>query len=826
MTTPNFKNSQLGISISTDHPNVGIGTDSPAHKLDVAGETRIMPRSSPSGHTLYLGRHAYQASIKAEGSTRPNQWMIIDSAGSGMRTALNYFTDDDVLLAYGGGNVGIGNSSPSHKLDVVYPDSGCVRFADPAGSGIMIGDCALSSNATYAGMQHTKMVGTYMMVSDGDDTYISARDTHSVFIRGGGNAAEAEIGIHDVGAGGVGIVFNEQGSDRDIRMEGAGDANLFRLDAGEDRIGIGIATPSTKLHVSGIITANGGNSNTWNSAYALAFSAYTWGNHSSAGYATTGVLSSVSGHLQTQIDATPTGHINVSGATDNYFYQDAANNFFVHDLMFDQYGHTTGVILAQASGFVTSAGIDGDGVSNYIAIWNDADTLTSGVIYQSGDNIGVGILAPQARFHLINNDSNIADFQIGDTETSEPWFSTRLGSAFISAAFGPSTSTKLGGFGGDPDTCRMRYYGSKLSSGNYWLQESNYQDYDIRAYIAGSDQGSKIKVTTSGVVTFNNAYSFPDGDGTAGHSLVTDGAGNLSFSNVTIAGSGVDAAMTQGRLTVESGVAVSYNDTTSSTIYFTPFRGNKVALYNGSTWGLHTLEEISLDISALSTDSNYDMFIYNNAGTLTLESLIWSSHSAGTSTRATDLVLQDGVYVKSGDATRKYIGSFRTLSSAETRDADDSRLLWNYYNRIRKRVRAQLSTDSSNVSWTYNSATVRAIANNTTVGNGRFIIMNGLIEDALQMTAVSLTNGGSNSMTTTIGYNSTTSRTSSIAAGPYAVAGSASPAAIAILVHTPGIGYHFYQQQEHRNYGSSTYTGYARNTVGHSHTGIEGEFLC
>ncbi len=147
--------------------------------------------------------------------------------------------------------VGIGTATPAYKLDVVYPDSGCVRFADPAGSGIMIGDCALSSNATYAGMQHTKMVGTYMMVSDGDDTYISARDTQSVFIRGGGNAAEAEISIHDVGVGGVGIVFNEQGADRDIRMEGASDANLFRLDASTDRIGIGTATPAYTLDVAG-----------------------------------------------------------------------------------------------------------------------------------------------------------------------------------------------------------------------------------------------------------------------------------------------------------------------------------------------------------------------------------------------------------------------------------------------------------------------------------------------------------------------------------------------------------------------------------------------
>ena len=31
----------------------------------------------------------------------------------------------------------------------------------------------------------------------------------------------------------------------------------------------------------------------------------------------------------------------------------------------------------------------------------------------------------------------------------------------------------------------------------------------------------------------NGAYTFPTGDGTAGHSLVTDGAGNIVFSGVT-----------------------------------------------------------------------------------------------------------------------------------------------------------------------------------------------------------------------------------------------------------------------------------------------------
>lgn len=44
-------------------------------------------------------------------------------------------------------------------------------------------------------------------------------------------------------------------------------------------IGIGTSTPSSKLHVNGVITATGGTSSDWNSAFA-------WGNHALAGYLT------------------------------------------------------------------------------------------------------------------------------------------------------------------------------------------------------------------------------------------------------------------------------------------------------------------------------------------------------------------------------------------------------------------------------------------------------------------------------------------------------------------------------------------------------------
>ena len=53
------------------------------------------------------------------------------------------------------------------------------------------------------------------------------------------------------------FVFNESSADLDFRIEGNGDANLFFTDAGNDRIGIKTASPSTELHVVGGIKATG-----------------------------------------------------------------------------------------------------------------------------------------------------------------------------------------------------------------------------------------------------------------------------------------------------------------------------------------------------------------------------------------------------------------------------------------------------------------------------------------------------------------------------------------------------------------------------------------
>jgi hypothetical protein len=49
------------------------------------------------------------------------------------------------------------------------------------------------------------------------------------------------------------LVVNDPGADMDVRLEGDNDANLLFLDASVDRVGVGTATPGSKLTVNGTL---------------------------------------------------------------------------------------------------------------------------------------------------------------------------------------------------------------------------------------------------------------------------------------------------------------------------------------------------------------------------------------------------------------------------------------------------------------------------------------------------------------------------------------------------------------------------------------------
>jgi hypothetical protein len=71
-------------------------------------------------------------------------------------------------------------------------------------------------------------------------------------------------------------------------------------------VGIGTTTPGTKLDVNGVITATGGTSTNWNTAYG-------WGNHASAGYLTSFDITTQtdSKYLRSNADDTSSGSLTV-----------------------------------------------------------------------------------------------------------------------------------------------------------------------------------------------------------------------------------------------------------------------------------------------------------------------------------------------------------------------------------------------------------------------------------------------------------------------------------------------------------------------------------
>lgn len=152
----------------------------------------------------------------------------------------------------------------------------------------------------------------------------------------------------------------------------------------------------------------------------------------------------------------------------------------------------------------------------------------------------------------------------------------------------------------------------------------------------------------------------------------------------------VDNGVVEGRLTLTTGTPVMTSTVTAATtVYFTPYKGNYIALYDGSAdWDVVEFTEISLSLSGYTANKNYDIWCYNNGGTATLESTVWTDNT----TRATALAKQDGVYVKSGATTRRYLGTIRINSSGGQCDfelgglavggAIQSLYVWNYYNRV------------------------------------------------------------------------------------------------------------------------------------------------
>jgi len=156
------------------------------------------------------------------------------------------------------------------------------------------------------------------------------------------------------------------------------------------------------------------------------------------------------------------------------------------------------------------------------------------------------------------------------------------------------------------------------------------------------------------------------------------------------------------------------NVTSASTVIVTLFNGNLISLWTGSAWQTRTFSETSISISGFAANSVWDVFAFWTGSAVSFETLIWTNQT----TRATAVTLQDGVWCKSGDKTRRYVGSFGTTGvtgqtefviTADAATRNTSILIFSASNQARAQVLSNISIGS----WTYSSTTIRPIGNLT-----------------------------------------------------------------------------------------------------------------
>jgi hypothetical protein len=254
------------------------------------------------------------------------------------------------------------------------------------------------------------------------------------------------------------------------------------------------------------------------------------------------------------------------------------------------------------------------------------------------------------------------------------------------------------------------------------------------------------------------------------------------------------------RLTLTTALPVTTADVTgATTIYLTPHKGNRIALYTGRHWAVHSSAEVSLALGTLTSGLNYDVFAYSVAGVVTLEALAWTNDT----TRATALVRQDGIWSKTGALTRRYVGTFRTTSTTATEDSAAKRFLFNAENRVDRRMLVKETTDS----WTYSTDTYRS-ANNSTANRLQFVL--GLSEEPVQaeVSIQASNSGGSRAGAVAIGLDSTTVESSDYHGGTSGETAGISSRIFGGIDVSIAVGFHFLQWMERAEaVGTTTWYG-------------------
>jgi hypothetical protein len=268
---------------------------------------------------------------------------------------------------------------------------------------------------------------------------------------------------------------------------------------------------------------------------------------------------------------------------------------------------------------------------------------------------------------------------------------------------------------------------------------------------------------------------------------VIDANGNLKVVSTTTPIN----AFFGGRLTLATGDPTNVGGTSAATtLYYTPWVGNYVTLWNGSNWQQNQFSEKSLALGSLSASTYYYIYGYlNSSGDLQLEA------------STTGFTNQDGINCKSSDHTRVLLGAVYMNGSTQTNDSAAHRNVVNMYNRVDKNCEFPDNGVHTTTNLTYTQ--VGAVQIDFITLGDQFVRSEGI--------GTLLNSTGGDYVNLTIGSGSTTEATGAI--GVFGNTSAAYDSVITSLAEAPSVGSLITRYLLYRAVGGGTATAQGNTTT-------------
>jgi hypothetical protein len=535
--------------------NVGIGTNSPGYKLEVNGgatgnNIARFTTGGAGGGTRGLTMYSDNSQVKLQVSDNAGgvgTWAFLnlnpDGGNVGIGTTNPIYKLHVVGDLYVNGTNGAFTTDNSQSnlyflnltrstTSLVTAGNVGIKVANPTAT-LSLGTSSYDNNP-LAGLEYSQVTGggrLDLKVQTWGTGSDYALTTGLTVLTPGFNTNNVRVGIGTVspatplhvtgGASGTGgwnrtatlaatypgLIFNSNGTkwggmayDYSAAMRFWVNANNDDIFAGtlalsilnNGNVGIGDTTPATKLVVDGVISATGGNSTNWNTAYG-------WGNHASAGY-----LTSVSDIWVNTAGDTMTGSLLFADVADNVRLQKGSSFLNLRD----PWNNTH-----------LSNGIGGghyfDASHFYLRSTGGGTTW----LYLDGSNFNVSVEQ--------NNYSRVY-FRYNADRYSQTWYNSTTG-----AYWWVTTDADKLGFhrNGDGDKFYFSNAGDFYSTTNGWLSTA-----------LAAKQNASTAITTSNIAS--QSVSYANSAGEAGQ--VTNQSGQLlRYDNRTISPSETTAGYLQ-----------------------------------------------------------------------------------------------------------------------------------------------------------------------------------------------------------------------------------------------------------------------------------------